>query len=406
MRQFIAFLLSFIVFSTCAAAETFAINAKSLCAVVDDSGKTVFDCSDYNIIFMLKNKNNEPQGYAAGIYANDGTILYALLSPSGAKLTGHIYTHIESARSGFIAATRDRWYCLNARGSVIGESYSAIEYTGEGAYAVSGDPYDELSDDLLMLHPDGRTESTGINVQFGLGEFSEGLIPITSGENLLSGYMDASGSWVIEPLYSYAAPFINGVAIVSSSAGFGVINTDGAFIIEPGFSFMSRSENLFLGVKDDTAHIFSSDGALLSETPLDGASAALSGGSVIISSAESIRILSASGDLIFDLPADCAPENASSFFIVRTPEGAYIADSRGGSLSEKFHGLYHLEKDLFACGTLMGGSVRYGLYRAGEGFLTASVYDDISLLKDGLYAASSSEKLILVTQDGGIIPVR
>ena len=74
MRRIIALIMLLIAFSVSAAAETFAVNTKNGCEVIDSDGSRRFSCSSFNIIFPLKNENGATTGYAAGIRTSDETI--------------------------------------------------------------------------------------------------------------------------------------------------------------------------------------------------------------------------------------------------------------------------------------------------------------------------------------------
>ncbi|MBK8268048.1 MAG: WG repeat-containing protein [Planctomycetes bacterium] len=49
----------------------------------------------------------------------------------------------------------------------------------------------------------------------------------------LKGYIDRTGNWYIEPKYGVAYPFREGVAVIATDKGWGLINENDKFVIEP-----------------------------------------------------------------------------------------------------------------------------------------------------------------------------
>ncbi len=55
------------------------------------------------------------------------------------------------------------------------------------------------------------------------------------------GYFDYRQKWIIQPIYSYAEPFFEGLAVVGYANGVkGVINTDGEFVVPLKYSYISN----------------------------------------------------------------------------------------------------------------------------------------------------------------------
>jgi len=408
MRRIIAFIVIIIAFCSCANAEIHAINAEKSCVVTDSSGNPVFDCSEYDIIFPLKNEEGIITGYAAGILTQYKSVSYALLSPKGVRLTGYSYTFIESAANGFIACSRDRWYCLNSRGIIVSQGYSDIEYAkNRSAFALTGDPYDEISDDLIILFADGSTYETDIKVQYGLGEFSEGLIPLVSGKNLLTGYVDINGTWALEPAYKYAAPFKDGRAVVAGEHGYGVIDASGREIVSPVYSHISYSDGHFCCISDDTAFITDTDGKILSETSLEGGSAVFDNGHLIISYPNSVRVLNASGSVLFEHTGLVSIVPAGGRFIMRREDSLFtVLDDSGEVLTDAYDAIIHLEDDMFAFGKKdASDNHKYGLLSLSRGKIAECMYDSIAMMQSGIYAAESRGSIFLLHKDGHIVRV-
>lgn len=65
--------------------------------------------------------------------------------------------------------------------------------------------------------------------------FSEGLAAVYDSEKHLWGYIDTAGNTVILPRFKAAGPFSEGLAAVETDNGYGYIDSTGQFVIEPQF---------------------------------------------------------------------------------------------------------------------------------------------------------------------------
>lgn len=95
------------------------------------------------------------------------------------------------------------------------------------------------------------------------------LIPFAKGEGfeVLYGYNDKKGKIAIEAMFKNAEPFYeSGVAVVGDINGnFGLINTEGEYIITPQWDYLFYSEGLFIGYEYDISisAVFDEKGKLL-----------------------------------------------------------------------------------------------------------------------------------------------
>jgi hypothetical protein len=75
------------------------------------------------------------------------------------------------------------------------------------------------------------------------GDFSEGLAPASPSDTELWGYVDTTGTFVIEPQFARAYVFSNGRAAVEKNGAFGYVDTQGEMVIEPQFDGARRFGN-------------------------------------------------------------------------------------------------------------------------------------------------------------------
>jgi len=85
-----------------------------------------------------------------------------------------------------------------------------------------------------------KTGSVVVPAEFeALGIPNEGLVPAMS--NLTWGYVDYKGSWIVQPQYSSAMPFRDGLAVVTDSKGnSGMIDSQNRIVIPLTFTALNE----------------------------------------------------------------------------------------------------------------------------------------------------------------------
>ena len=132
-------------------------------------------------------------------------------------------------------------FCLSACGESA--EYETTPNPSDPAVVSENDEPD--LDAVSTPDPDITSTSAAPTVQLTAFEslFGNGPIPAQNQDGLW-GFIDISGKYVIQPIYSRANSFAgNGLAVVqdASSELWGVINTSGDFIVEPTFYNVSGS---------------------------------------------------------------------------------------------------------------------------------------------------------------------
>lgn len=84
------------------------------------------------------------------------------------------------------------------------------------------------------------TDGTLFNLprDFTLKAYSDGIILLCREDKY--GYMSSNGSWITNPEYDSAAPFLEGLAVVGKDGKYGVIATDGSVVIPLVFDSISN----------------------------------------------------------------------------------------------------------------------------------------------------------------------
>lgn len=130
-----------------------------------------------------------------------------------------------------------KWGYKNAAGGVvIKPKYNLAEEFSEGLAAVAPKyDYGFIDETGQMVIKPGFADA---------GSFSEGLAGVRSKKEGLWGYIDKQGNTVVPFIYQQAFPFHNGKARVKINDKFGVIDRQGAYVLEPiYYSINATDEN-------------------------------------------------------------------------------------------------------------------------------------------------------------------
>lgn len=100
------------------------------------------------------------------------------------------------------------------------------------------------SDRDIILRADGSEFQTPEG--YRVVSYSNGMILLE--KDGLYGYMDHNGQWAIEPIYTYAEPFSEGLAVVGSNGKLGIIDKDGTFLIPMIFDRISTPSGGIIAV--------------------------------------------------------------------------------------------------------------------------------------------------------------
>lgn len=74
---------------------------------------------------------------------------------------------------------------------------------------------------------------------YPLVSYSDGILLV--GNGAFYGYMKNNLSWITNPVFTYAEPFLEGLAVVGLSDGkFGLVDTEGNYVLKPVFDHVTR----------------------------------------------------------------------------------------------------------------------------------------------------------------------
>lgn len=77
---------------------------------------------------------------------------------------------------------------------------------------------------------------------YKLCAYSDGVLLLE--RNGLYGYMDYTGKWITDPIFIYAKPFYEGLAVVGNSSGqYCVIDTNGDIVLPMAYEYVTECVN-------------------------------------------------------------------------------------------------------------------------------------------------------------------
>ncbi len=414
MRRFIpllAALIALISMTDCALAEVYAVNFSSGCTVIDDKYEVIISSGIYDRIYVMRNDYGDVSGYAAGIYSS-GVIHYALLDADGNQMTDFIYNGVWAAGEGYVVCENGIYRYITENGIYNNYEFSALKYIGSGRLlAVTGNRYDDISDVLTILWPDGVSFGTGIKTMNDFSEYSEMLMPLYDDETGLYGYIDTEASWAIKPSFVYAGGFANGMAVIATDDGYGIIDAYGKLLFASVNDLILRNEHLFAVIRYDTLKLYDTKLSQTHEMPLYGADVMLTGNCAVVSRDDYTTVCDVYGEAMFSVDGDATVGcYDDGIFIIRdgrwTELSAVLCDENGTFISERYNTIYGLGKERLAYGILNeDGIMLYGMLDT-QGFpVTDAEYLSMTFIAEGIYCADIETGAVILNADGEKVAV-
>ena len=262
-----------------------AMNERAL--LVDESGGVILGGEGIEDAFAVR-----PGAlYAAGRKGD-----YRLYDASGAALGEASFAMIEDAGDCLIYRRGARYGAMDAQGSVLLDAdWSQLTPDGAGGWlALDTDLFDESPDEILRVNADGDAMPTGVMTSIGLSPLRDGCMPFMAADGRF-GAIDARGEVVIPATWRAMGAFRDGLSKVSGENGMGMIDAEGAVMIEPMYAWLERGEGFIAGLSDAGVDIFAPNGALIRTIPGEGLSADVAGDRLIVRDGGEASLYDASG---------------------------------------------------------------------------------------------------------------
>ncbi|MBE6540934.1 MAG: hypothetical protein E7672_00585 [Ruminococcaceae bacterium] len=108
-----------------------------------------------------------------------------------------------------------------------------------------------ISDEEILIRADGSEYD--VPAGYSIEGYSDGVILLKSDSTNLYGFMDCTGGWIAQPIYSDATPFIEGLATLTLSDGrVGMIDVEGNIVLPFTYDSISQvSGGLILAYREE-----------------------------------------------------------------------------------------------------------------------------------------------------------
>lgn len=369
--------LLFSLFFSSVFAEEIVLNMDGYDALVTRDGEIIVAPDRYHAIYELGG------GYLAfGMEqeAENGfqKLYFALGNSDGNILTETEYTHLEYA-DGIILFEKDGLYgAMNEKAEVIVPcEYTWLQKCEEGFLALKSDTWDTAPDNVYILDSEGNESKSSISVLDMGKTSSEGMIAALSADSYTYGYLNAKGEWQIEPSFTYAGEFSDGIARVSLGSGLGVINTKGEWAIKPEYDALENTGEILIGTKYSKGVTLIARDTLQVIAEFSGKEVYAHGlgGYIAVYMPDSALVVSDTGENIFAAPGNAKITYAGAGVIVETEGESALFSFNGVQLSVLYDQIIpagvHSGRELFIIADLEYGgelTAQYGLMD-GEGTL-------------------------------------
>lgn len=215
--------------------------------------------------------------------------------------------------------------------------------------------------------------------------FSEGVALVQTKDNL--GYIDQQGEWHLKYTYddiSAAASFSEGVATVKYKTGlWGFIDARGERIMNDCYVDANSFRCGFARVSDGEGYYFiDHHGNVLCDTRFRNARDFVFGYAIVTDESETCGVVSTSGKLIF-------PTNANSIINITPDHFCWIRTDDSTQ-----YGLYNLDQESFVCSDMYETPFEEGFIWNEEGFIVK---------KNGLFGFLSKEGSLLLPCQYGFL---
>ena len=203
------------------------VEKDDLWGIVNSSGDLIVDCQ-YTYKYYL-----DDDLYKITIAVKDN--VKSIYDSQGKKIFGVEDGLVGQMDGGLIAFSRtvdevDQWGYVDTQGQVvIAPTYKSVGDVGL-THAVAQTFDEEM---VLVARKDGSETKLPDNVELhGLGSNM-----LMYKDNDFYGYLDMTGEVAIEPQFVAAAAFSHNAALVKTETGYGLIDEEGNFIVEPNNDF-------------------------------------------------------------------------------------------------------------------------------------------------------------------------
>lgn len=407
-----------LLFGAARAEGLYCVVEPPVAALVDADGVDRIANGLYADLFAVR----EGELYAAGEPGD-----YRLCDAWGRVLSEMRFAMICDEGDALVFRAGGRYGAMDARGRVVVEAeWTQLAANGEGGFlALDGDPLDDLADEIICVEPGAAPRRTGVSTVCGLAAVNDGRMPYMAPGGRC-GAVDARGAIAVAPVWLYVGAFRDGLAEAEGEFGRGLIDADGAIVVEAAYDRISRGDDLIAArTRNGKIDVYAPNGEPRYSLEGDGWQMSVVGDCLAASNAASSRLYGARGELLAMASPD-AVFFAGTGGQVIVADGAYgskcqrLLDPDGGEAAGPYQRILPLCPGRYAYLTMRGAvyysedlgrlqtswdydSVRYGLLDAGGREMTAAEYLEIRALGGDRLLMVTAEEIRLTDLDGAAI---
>lgn len=404
-------------------AELLCIAVEDCAVILAEDGSEIVSPGAFDDVFCVV----KDQRYALGKKTDVG-MRYALCDETGTLLTDSLYSMFFASEGVIIFRQEGLYGAMDFEGRVlIHPEYTQLATAGESGYlAMKTNPYDEDADEIFLLMKDGGEIATGVRTDEGLRPLQDDRMPFQNPRTEKFGYIDGSGSVVIEEVFETAGDFKDGKACVSVEGKIGLIDAMGEWMISPDYDFLEVGDSVIVGllgherfVVFDYAgkEIFSREGAKLE--------AAIVGGYPILLEDDLMKIYKADGAFFMEIGADATISRGAGDQLILS-DGDWgaacvsVVSADGVRSGRKDQHLLPLAIDRYAfvCMNAVAyfseeldeiryscdyDSLRFGMMDAAGNEILPAQYLEIRALSEDRFLAVAEDTLCVTDRDGNVL---
>lgn len=174
-----------------------------------------------------------------------------------------------------------------------------------------------------------KSGSQVINPQFkNAGDFSDNKCAVQNKDGKW-GYIDDSGKIIINYQFDSAYEFSEGKAIVYLDKKAGVIDKDGKYIVNPQFQYAYVDKDMYLIVQDDKAGWCDKEGKFIINPQFDNASLFGDNDLTNVESSDKYGFIDKEGKFIINPQFDAATQFFNDLALVKTGDKFGLIDKKG-----------------------------------------------------------------------------
>lgn len=357
--------------------------------------------------------------YAAGRRGS-----YRLFDAHGEALGETVFSMVDDAGDCLIYRAANLYGAMDARGEVLlkAEWTQLVSDGADGWLALDGDPLDENPDEIVRVDAHGEATPTGVSTLSGLNRPCDGRMPFLAA-NGRYGALDAEGHIAVEALWAAMGEYQGGLAKVAGDRGMGMIDADGAVVIEPDCAWLERGEGFIAALREGGVEVYAPDGSSVAfRVTGKNLEADVAGQYLVVTDADGVRVYGATGRLVgaYDTGTTFAP-GADGQLIASdgawVEACAWLVNPDGSTASGHFQALLPLCAGRYAWLSLPGSeyyspslerlqtswnyeAARWGLLDAAGRELLPADYLEIRPLGDDRLLLVSADAVTLANADG------